>query len=193
MKFFQYDKVSGNIAVDDPSILLIRELVALVNPTRNKTTSDKTGKKLTKAFKEFTYIYLFFDWESPYFAVPEETRHIEALADSGLTDKEYDDAVFREACRKYDELQNSSLDIKMLKAAMSAVDKQIYYLQTVDLMERDPVSGKPIFKSKDLIAEIKGCKDLISSLRELEDQVKKGLSPESNVRGGTKLGFFDGE
>ena len=93
--------------------------------------------------------------------------------------------------QKYDEIQNSSLDIKLLKAAMNAVDNQIFYLSNVDLQERDPITGKPIFKSKDLIAEIKGCKDLISTLRELQVQVKKGLEIESNVRGNTEIGLFD--
>ena len=74
---------------------------------------------------------------------------------------------------------------------MSAVEKQIEYLNNVDLAERDPATGKPIFKSKDLIAEIKGCKDLISSLRELESQVKKGLATESTIRGNTEIGMFD--
>ena len=79
----------------------------------------------------------------------------------------------------------------MLKAAMSAVDKQIFYLENVDLQERDPVTGKPIFKSKDLIAEIKGCKDLISTLRELQVQVKRGLEVENNLRGNAEVGMFD--
>jgi hypothetical protein len=113
------------------------------------------------------------------------------MKDSGLSDEEFDDPKFRMACQKYDEIQNSSLDIKLLKAAMNAVDNQIFYLSNVDLQERDPITGKPIFKSKDLIAEIKGCKDLISTLRELQVQVKKGLEIESNVRGNTEIGLFD--
>lgn len=190
MKFFVYDNVNGNVALEDSSILLIKEFEALLDNDRNKSTEDKTGKKKLRAFKEFKYIYLFFDWESPYFQYIEQDRHREALKDSTLTDSEFDDPIFRAACRKYDEIQNSSLDIKMLKAAMGAVDKQIYYLENVDLQERD-INGKPIFKSKDLIAEIKGCKDLISSLRELQIQVKKGLEIENNIRGNTEIGLFD--
>jgi len=74
---------------------------------------------------------------------------------------------------------------------MSAVEKQIFYLDNVDLQERDPATGKPIFKSKDLIIEIKGCRDLISTLRELEVQVKRGLATESTLRGNTEIGMFD--
>lgn len=190
MKFFVYDNVNGSIALDDESILLIKEFEALLSDSRNKTKDDKTGKKRTRAFREFKYLFLFFDWTSPYFQFVEQDRHNEALRDSELTEEEFDDPVFREACRKYDTLQNSSLDLKMLKAAMGAVEKQIFYLENVDLQERD-INGKPVFKSKDLIAEIKGCRDLIGSLRELEVQVKRGLETESTLRGNMEIGMFD--
>lgn len=191
MKFFVYDNVNGNVSLEDTSILLIKEFEALIDDNRNKSSADKTGKKRLRAFKEFKFIYLFFDWESPYFQYTEQDKHAEAMKDSGLSDEEFDDPKFRMACQKYDEIQNSSLDIKLLKAAMNAVDNQIFYLSNVDLQERDPITGKPIFKSKDLIAEIKGCKDLISTLRELQVQVKKGLEIESNIRGNAEIGLFD--
>lgn len=191
MKFFMYDNVNGKIEINDESLLLTKEFELLLDLNRNKTKEDKTGKLKSKAFKEFKYIYLFFDWESPYFKYSEQDKHSESFKDSGLSEEEFNDELFRAACRKYDEVQNSSLDIKLLKAAMIAVEGQIYYLEHVDLNERDPVSGKPIFKSKDLIAEIKGCKDLISSLRELEKQVKEGIESESTLRGDLEIGRFD--
>ena len=191
MKFFVYDNVSGDVSLEDPSIVLVREFDALMSEDRNKNTSDKTGKKRQKAFKEFKYIYLFFDWESPYFQYSEQDRHNEALKDSELSIEEFDDPVFREACIKYNEIQDSSQDIKILKSAMSAVDKVAYYLENVDMQERDLATGKPIFKTKDIIAEIKGCKDLISTLRELKIQVQKGFEIESNIRGNAEIGLFD--
>lgn len=108
-----------------------------------------------------------------------------------MTLEEFEDPIFREACRTYDEIQNSNLSIQMLKSAQNAVRAVIDQFNNTDLSERDPVSGKPIFKNKDVIAEIKGSKDLIVSLRELEVQVKRGLETESNVRGNTELGMFD--
>ncbi len=191
MKFFQYDNDSGQVVLEDESLLLIRELSSLLETKRNITKNDKTGKKRELAFKELKYIYLFFDGQSPYFQFPEQERHKEALSDSGLTIEEFDDPIFREACKKYDTLQNSSTEMRLLRAAMNAIESQIYYLSNVDLNERDPLTGKPIFKSKDLIAEIKGCKDLINGLRELEIQVKKGMSVESSLRGNTEVGMFD--
>ena len=191
MKFFIYDKDNGQLILEDESLLLVKEFEALIEPKRNITKIDKTGKQNTKAFKELKYIYLFFDWNSPYFAFSEQSRNKEALVDSKLSDEEYNDPLFREACRKYNEIQNSSLEVRMLKSAMNAVENQINYLDNVDLQERDPATGKPIFKSKDLIAEIKGCKDIITSLRELEKQVKTGIEVASNLRGDVETGILD--
>jgi hypothetical protein len=191
MKFFIYDKDNGQLILEDESLLLVKEFEALIEPKRNITKIDKTGKQNTKAFKELKYIYLFFDWNSPYFAFSEQSRNKEALVDSKLSDEEYNDPLFREACRKYNEIQNSSLEVRMLKSAMNAVENQINYLDNVDLQERDPATGKPIFKSKDLIPEIKGCKDIITSLRELEKQVKTGIEVASNLRGDVETGILD--
>ena len=191
MKFFVYDNVNGNVSIDEESILLIKEFTNLLENSRNITKHDKSGKQKTRAFREFKYIYLFFDWASPYFQFTEQDRNVEALKDSELTPAEFDDPNFRAACQKYNMIQDASLDLKLLKSAMSAVEKQIFYLDNVDLQERDPATGKPIFKSKDLIAEIKGCRDLISTLRELEVQVKRGLATESTLRGNAEIGMFD--
>ena len=74
---------------------------------------------------------------------------------------------------------------------MTSVETVIYYLSHVDVNERNPLDGKPIFKTKDLITEIKGCKDIIIGLQELEKQVKKELEPDSGLRGGVEAGFYD--
>ena len=126
MKFFVYDNVNGNVSLDNESILLIKEFENLLELSRNKTQHDKTGKLRTRAFREFKYIYLFFDWTSPYFQFIEQDRHAEALKDASLTQEEFNDSTFRTACQKYDMMQNSSLDLKMLKSAMGAVEKQIF-------------------------------------------------------------------
>lgn len=191
MDFFTYDKGNGNVEIDDVGLLLIKEFATLLDLKRNITKEDKTGKKRTLAFKEFKYIYLFFDWKSPYFPLAEQVKHEESLKDSELTDTEFNSEEFRNACRKYDEIQESNLSLQVLKGAQEAVRSVTYQLKNVDLNERDPVSGKPIFKNKDLIAEIKGVKDLLVSLRELENHVKRELDPGQGLRGDAEAGMFD--
>jgi hypothetical protein len=37
-----------------------------MNDERNICEEDKEGKYKLRAFREFTYIYLALDWQSPY-------------------------------------------------------------------------------------------------------------------------------
>ncbi len=191
MKYFIFDKASGNVELEDSRILTVKEFKGLLNYARNVCKDDPSGENQLLVKKEFIYMYMYLDWDSPYFKHPEEDKKLAAFEDSGLTEEDLENPEFITACKKYNELQNDTLDIRLLRACMETVEKVIYYLSTVDPNERNVLDGKPIFKTKDIIAEIKGAKDIITSLKELEDEVKKGLSIDSKVRGDTKLGFFD--
>jgi len=191
MKFFEYDNDNGNVILNDAAILVINEFKFLLDEKRNKCPEDKTGKKKLRAFKELKFIYLFFDWDSPYFNFIEEDRYKESVNDSGLTESELEDVTFKEACRKYDTIQNSSKIGKLLKAALMTVDKITYYLETLNLNERDEVTGKPLYKTKDVITELKGCKDLIDTIKTLERSFKTNIEADGKLRGNTAPGMFD--
>lgn len=191
MKFFLYDNVNDGIVLNDESILLIREFNALLEINRNKCKEDKTGTKRLKAFKEFKYIYLFFDWNSPYFQYLEHDKHSESLADSELTEQEFEDPLFRDACKKYDEIQNSSKIGNLLKASYNTIDKITHYLNTLNLNERDDVTGKPIYKTKDVIMEIASASKLIDGIKLLEKGFKMETEPENGLRGDKEKGLFD--
>ena len=66
---------------------------------------------------------------------------------------------------RYRALQEETRSIKMLKAAQNTVDKFIDYFNNIDSEERDLQTGKPIFKVKDIMAEI-------SSLSKVNDELK---------------------
>lgn len=191
MKFFIYDNVNGNVQLNSEGLLVISEFANLLSNDRNKTKEDKLGKKKERAFREFTYIYLFIDWESPYFNFSEEERHKASLDNSKLSEVEFNDELFRAACKKYEEIQNENINLRMLKGCMMSVEKLIFYFENVDINERDPITGKPIYSSKDLISNIKNAKDLVISLQDLEKQVKKELEQDTGLRGGMEAGFYD--
>ena len=187
---FQYDNVNCRIELNTPEILLVREFKELMDNARNICKEDKTGSKCLRAFREFTYIYLAICWKSPYSDYPEQERHKEALNDSGLTEEEFNNPEFRAACRKYRQLQESNRSIKMLQAAQNTVDNFIDYFNTVvDLSERD-ANGKPVFKTKDIIAEISSLSKVHEELKILEGQVKKEMMETSSIRGGATDGFL---
>ena len=185
MNVFSYDNGNNRLEINEPEILLIKEFKAL-------SDRDKTRNK-SRLWKELTYIYLAIDWKSLYNQYSEQERHQEALSDSGLTEEEFNDPIFREACRKYKALQDSNKSIKMLRAAMNAADQFIdYFNDIVDLNERD-VSGKPIFTAEKVMKEVGMLNKVHEELVTLENRVKKELAEKSTLRAGAIEDFDPGD
>lgn len=191
MKFFLFDNSNNSVVVNEPEVLLIKEFAALWNNERNKTKGDPKGIKKTRAYRELTYIWLMLDWTSPYVDFDEQERHQECLKDAGLTEKEWNDPDFRAACRKYRELQNSSRALKLIKSAQGVVDKITDYFNNIDIEERDPVTGKPIFKTKDIMAELSNVSNVVEQLKTLEYLYKKEQEQQSGLMGDVEAGFMD--
>lgn len=191
MKFFLFDNSNNSIVINEPEVLLIREFSALWDNARNKTKSDKTGQKKTRAYRELAYIWLMCDWGSPYSDYAELERHEEALKDAGLTEEEWNDPIFRAACRKYRELQDSSRSLKLIKSAQGVVDKITDYFDTLDIQERDPITGKPIFKTKDIMSELSNVSNVVEQLATLELLYKKEQEASSGLMGDVTVGFMD--
>jgi hypothetical protein len=181
MDFFVYNSGDGSLDINEPQIFLIKEFNALLDLERNKCKEDKTGKLKLRARKELTYIWLKMDPKSPYAQFTELEAHTTALDDSRLTKEEYDDEVFRAACRKYQEILDSDRILRMIKAARGVIDKLEYYLtEEVDFSEKNLQTGAPIYKAKDVIAEIKNLGDVITGLKDLETMYKKGQESVNN-------------
>ncbi len=190
IKVFQYNDRIGRVELAVPEILLVTEFSELMKDDRNKCTEDTTGKLKLRAFREFTYIYLAIDWLSPYSDFLNQEKHQMALKDARLTDEEYNDPTFRAACRKYKQIQESTRSIRLLQAAQDTVDKFIDYFHNIDPEERDVQTGKPIYKVKDIIAEISSLSKVHDELKTLESMVKKEIGEASSLRGGYEDGYL---
>jgi hypothetical protein len=161
INLFKYDELAKEIKIDGPGLLFVTEFETLFN-------RDTTGSYKERAFKEFKYIFLMLDWRSPYADYNEHDRHNAAREDSRLTENEWQDLDFRAACRKYKALQESALEWRLLQSAKKVVNEFIIYFNSVDPSERDLVTGKPIFKVKDVMAEVNGISDVLEGLKTLE-------------------------
>ena len=188
-KIFQFDNRNNRVELNVPEILLVKEFAALMDNGRNKSKQGPKGEYKLRAFREFTYIWLALDWQSVYADYAEVERHEEALKDSGITEEEFNDPTFRAACRKYRRLQEETRSIKMLKAAQNTVDKFVDYFNNIDPEERDTQTGKPIFKVKDIMAEISNLSKVNEELKILENQVKKEMLETSSLRAGAVDGY----
>ena len=185
MNVFVYDNVNNRIEINEPEILLIKEFKTLYD-------RDKTKNK-SQLWKELTYIYLAIDWKSPYSQYTELERHQEALSDSGITEEEFNDPLFREACRKYRNLQDSNKSIKLLNAARNAADQFAEYFETIiDLNERDQ-NGKPIFSAEKVMKEMAQLSKVHEQLTILESQVKQEMEIQTGTRAGVSEGYDPGD
>lgn len=186
---FQYDNMNNRIELNVPEILLVKEFAELMKNERNICKEDPKGEYGLRAFREFTYIWLAIDWKSIYSDYSEQERHQEALRDAQITEEEFNNPEFRAACRKYRQIQESNRSVKLLQSAQNTIDKFIDYFNNVDPEERDPQTGKPVFKVKDIMAELSSLSKVHDELITLESMVKKELSESSQIRGGAEDGY----
>jgi len=191
MKFFVFDNAVNSLRIDESSILLVKEFKDLWDPARNKCKEDKTGKNRLRAMKELTFIYLMLDFKSPYYQYTEREKYEAALADSELTDEDIKDDVFSAAYHKYDEIQNADPLLSLIKTAYNTLHKMRIHLDAIDFEDVD-ADGRPLFKPKDVVADIASIAKMRDQLKTLEEMHKKDLiASESKIRGDAEEGMFD--
>ena len=189
---FLYDNATGSLRLNTHEILLVKEFEALWDLDRNKCSGDPTGTKRLRAWKEFKYIWLFADWKSPYQQYLEMEKHRAAMNDSGLTEEEWNDPLFRAAVRKYTEIKDSSRILSLIKTAFRTLEKMRVFLDNIDLDERDSTTNKPIWKGKDILDNIASIGTMADKLKELELNYKKDVMESNNkLRGDVTPGFLD--
>lgn len=188
MNFFNYDETNNTLRIDEPTIFLVKEFKALLDDKRNKCPEDKTGKQHLRAFRELTYIFLMLDFKSPYFRYLEKDKHEAALIDSELTSDNLKDPIFIAAFQKYLEIQEADEILLLIKTAQRTLYKTRVFLDNIDYSEIDDM-GRPIYKPKDVMADINSISAMRKNLLALEEEHKSSLGQTSNVRGGVELGF----
>lgn len=191
--FFVYDNGTSSLTLDNANILLIPEFAALLETERNKSKQDPEGKYKLRAFKEFKYIYLAEHWQSPYADYLQADKYEAAKRDSGITEEEFNDPIFRNACRKFVALQDSNPSLRLLQSAKTTVNRLVEYFDNIDPQERSEVDGKPIFKAKDILAELATLPKVQESLSILENQVKKDLMGRTSMKANAQEDFDPGD
>lgn len=190
LKLFLYDNDKQCVIINAPDILLIKEFSDLWDSERNKSAKDKTGEKRERAYRELKYIYLAIDWRSPYNQYMASEKHEMSLIDADLTLEEFDDPVFRSACRKYQSLQETSIIGSLLQAQYNTIHKMKVYYDNIDLEEKKE-DGSRVNKTKDVLAEMSATAKALDGLKALEEMWKKEQESESELRGDSIPGFND--
>ena len=190
LRLFDYDNGKMKVVINTPDVLLIKEFQDLWTNERNKCKDDKTGDKRLRAFRELSYIYLAIDWRSPYQEWSERERHELALRDAQITSEEFENELFRAACRKYKAMQETSKIGSLLQSQLSLIERMRIYYDTMDFDERDQ-NGKPIFKMKDIQGEVAAMAKTIEGIQALKELHKKEQEQETSLRGDHEAGMFD--
>ena len=190
LRLFDYDNSKMKVVINTPDVLLIKEFQDLWTNERNKCKEDKTGEKKLLVFKELSYIYLAIDWRSPYQEWSERERHELALRDAQITSEEFENGLFRAACRKYKAMQEASKIGSLLQSQLSLIERMRIYYDTMDFEERDQ-NGKPIFKMKDIQGEVAAMAKTIEGIQALKELHKKEQEQETSLRGDHEAGMFD--
>lgn len=187
-----FELAENNMAtLNKPWISLIPEFRALL--TRDKGgPGDGSGKYKKKATREFTFIFLMYDFHSPYENEPYDRRLELSLDNSDLTGKQVDldnDEVFQEAVEKYNRmLEESSKTLQRLRSFKAAMDSQDRFLLSIDYNERTINGGivHNLKTSQDAMANIP---KLMTALQELENKVKAEINDNVDMRGNAEKGF----
>lgn len=189
MNIFIFDGTTNSLKIDEYEILLVKEFADLWDKNRNKCKDDKNGDLRIKAFKEFTYIFLMLDYKSPYFKYAERDKHEAALVDSGLTEKDLQDPLFKAAYHKYDEIQNSDPFLELIRTAFKTLRKTRIFLDNIDYNNDVDSEGRPLYKPADVIKDIGSIGKMRVQLQELEENYKSNLAADNKIRGSAELGF----
>lgn len=153
---------------------------------------DRDKTKLKDVAKvELGYIVLMYKYNSPYIEYQELERSELLQKDLKLKIKS-NDKDLQEACTYYQKSQEDSLpSLKYLIAARCAADKIRQFFNTFSLTATT-LSGAVIYKPKDISSAIKDMGELIKSLDNLEDKVKRELSvSDEKIRGGGIASAFE--
>ena len=141
---------------------------------------DKSKSK-TKATKELSYVYFVCDFKSPYSIYSEEHRPAKVKEDF-MKDPEWKpDEMVLAAIEKYNKFQET-YTMKFLKSARGATEKLQKYFDEVDFAMLDE-KGRPIYKATDVVRNLKEVGNVIESLNQVEEKVRKEIDKKAKVKG----------
>lgn len=143
------------------------------------------------AVREISYIVFLCDesLNNPYRAYKEGDRERVLLRDF-IKDKKWKaDKHIEDAIKKYLEATQTT-NSRLLKAAKNAAEKLAGYFDMIDFNEVDK-DGKYLFSAKELASNLAAVGNIVKSLHQLEEMVKKEQLETNTVRGGGEIGFYE--
>ena len=170
-------QTTGNTVEPTPEALMIPEFKAVWE-------NDSSSHKL-KARAAFAYIFHTTDPQSSYTNVLD--RRAEVIAD--FLQGEEPSQEIEAAREKYAKLKITP-EQRLLEASLHTANKLAEYFDSVDFTLTDEL-GKLVYSAKDVMGNLKIVGQVVKSLRQLREDMEKGIEEEEANRGGAKLNIFD--
>jgi hypothetical protein len=149
---------------------------------------DSQGRKKKRALQEISYVYHMCEYTSPYFTFSPEQRH-ERLAKDIFDDPRFvPDKVLKEGMRWYQQLQTTP-SMRLLRSAYQAISKLEGYLNSVEF-DSKVKSGKLLYDPKEVIMNLDRLSKVVSSIKELDEQVRKEQTEPGRNYGDIKVNKY---
>lgn len=171
-----FDIVSGEVVID-PSRLIIPEFKKL-------WMRDKTKDK-TRATKEIAYITFKFDLsaDNPYRGYSEIERDDVLKRDIFNNVNWHPDAEVINATNKFQDLMETT-NVRVLLGAKQAAEELAKWFRGVKHTDSE-------FSVSELSRNLKEVGNIIKSLSQLEEMVRREQIDKSTTRGGTEIGMYE--
>jgi hypothetical protein len=180
MKIF--DIVSGEVVID-PSRLIIPEFKKLWDRDKSK---DKHN-----VMKEISYITFKFDLsaDNPYRGYSEFERDTILKKDIFTNINWEPDELVKDAIDKFQKLMETT-NIRVLLGAKQAAEELAKWFRQVryDAVDEE---GNSLFSVTELSRNLKEVGNIIKSLSQLEEMVRREQIDKTTTRGGSDIGMYE--
>lgn len=188
MKAIFKRKNDGYVYLEADWLGTIPEFKVLLD--RSKGPLYDKNNNPSRAMKDFTYIFLMYDFDSPYFKGTTEERERLSLKDSGLTRaKVNSDEMLQDACRKYQLIiESRSPAIRAYRQLQRANEDKLMFLAGIDLGATTD-GGTPKWRMREVDDVIKAQPQVLGALKEVYTLAQEEVSSETTLRGEAIKGY----
>jgi hypothetical protein len=179
MKLF--DIIDGKVVLnaDELSIPLFKKIYE----------SDKSKDK-KDSFNKISYIIFMYKWDSPYMSYIDEDVRDRVIKNDIFSKEDYElDNLTKQAIERYKDFRHT-FSLQFLEENIEGAKKLMDFYKRVNWDEVDK-SGRPIYSSRDLAANLEKSGGILKSLHSLREQVRKEELETSRVKGGTQVDLYE--
>lgn len=168
------------------------EEVLLISPFKEIWERDITPNKI-RAKEEFAYIEFMTSFlkTNPYKGYSPEVRRQKIFEEVITNEDFYEDTLIKAGMKKMEEFQKeASPTYTLYSSALNAKYKLEDFLNTFDINERNPKTGMPIMKVKEITSALLDVDKVTTSLNSLKKKVEEELYESIKTRGQKEISPF---